>query len=102
MAMNNALGSNIFNVLVCCGLPWLIRIIMESEAITVQSNSLIFSIVMLILATVALYVMLACNKFVFDRRIGAILFATYLVFIVVGSLFEMNVFMDINLPACPI
>jgi Ca2+/Na+ antiporter len=102
MAMNNAIGSNIFNVLICMGMPWLIRIVMDKGSIPVQSNSLIYSILMLIISTIFLYAMLAFNGFNFDRKIGVILFIAYLIFIVVGSLFELNVFLDINLPACPV
>lgn len=41
------------------------------------------------------------NGWKLDRRLGIVLMLWYLVFIVFASLYELNVFGDLNPPECP-
>jgi hypothetical protein len=85
----------------CLGLPWLIRAsIVASDAesvnyIKINSLGLEYSAMMLITSLAVLYLILACNSFVLDRKVGFIS-----IFLVMASLFELNVFFTVNLPTC--
>jgi Ca2+/Na+ antiporter len=90
----------------CLGLPWLIRAsIVASDAesvnyIKINSLGLEYSAMMLITSLAVLYLILACNSFVLDRKVGFISLLLYSIFLVMASLFELNVFFTVNLPTC--
>ena len=44
MAISNAIGSNVFDILVCLGVPWLFKT-MNGDYITVKSKGLAYFIV---------------------------------------------------------
>jgi Ca2+/Na+ antiporter len=105
MALSNSIGSNTFDILMCLGLPWLIRASMiaddkEINYIQINSTGLEYSTIMLITSLCVLYGILAANKFVLDKKVGFTALALYAVFLVMASLFELNVFFKVNLPTC--
>ncbi|ODM95875.1 Sodium/potassium/calcium exchanger 5 [Orchesella cincta] len=104
MSISNSLGSNIFNILICLGLPWLIRSSMiagdAKNYIQINSGGLEYSVASLLLAVFLLYVILAANRFYLDRKVGLIALILYCIFILFASLFELNVFFIVNLPIC--
>lgn len=107
MGISNSVGSNTFDVLICMGLPWLIKAAAmpeypeEGNFVAVNSGGVVYSVLMLFCTVVILYMAIALNKFVLDRKVGAILLASYLTFLVMAGMFEMNVFMPVNAPPCP-
>ncbi|XP_021960018.1 sodium/potassium/calcium exchanger 3 isoform X2 [Folsomia candida] len=107
MAMNNAIGSNIFNILVCLGVPWMIQTLIlvgDSTAneryIVMSSRALGYTAFILIGCMVGLYVTIALNRFTIDLKVGLVALGSYVIAITLASLFELNVFMDVNLPLC--
>ncbi|CAG7833519.1 unnamed protein product [Allacma fusca] len=105
MALSNSIGSNTFDILMCLGLPWLIRasIIADNKEINfiqINSTGLEYSTIMLITSLGVLYAILALNKFVLDKKVGFLSLFLYGVFLVMASLFELNVFFKVNLPTC--
>ncbi|CAL8124574.1 unnamed protein product [Orchesella dallaii] len=106
MSISNSMGSNIFNILICLGLPWLIRSSMITGAsdlktyIKINSGGLEYSVASLLLAVFLLYVILAANRFYLDRKVGLIALFLYFIFILFATLFELNVFFVVNLPIC--
>ena len=48
MAVSNALGSNIFDIGICLGLPWIIYLAIKQQPIPVKSDDLFISIVTLL------------------------------------------------------
>lgn len=44
MAVSNALGSNIFDIGICLGLPWIIYLAVHQAPIPVKSDDLLISI----------------------------------------------------------
>lgn len=160
MAVSNAVGSNVFDILVCLGLPWFIQTAMiqpgshvnvtsrgkivrfplyepcrirlldcewrvwELSCISIfhkcinvrslevtkrNSNSryfivalpgLTYSTVSLLSTVVFLVLATHLNGWKLDRRYGAILMVWYLVFITFASLYELNVFGEMNPPVC--
>ncbi len=77
MAVANAVGSNIFDILVGLGLPWLISLLVTKKtAITVKSESLIESVLILVGTVVLLFIFLAKNRKL-GRKAGIFLLLIY-------------------------
>nr|XP_018907021.1 PREDICTED: probable sodium/potassium/calcium exchanger CG1090 isoform X3 [Bemisia tabaci]XP_018907022.1 PREDICTED: probable sodium/potassium/calcium exchanger CG1090 isoform X3 [Bemisia tabaci] len=102
MAVSNAVGSNVFDILVCLGLPWFLqtavfkpgsRVRVYSKGLTYSTLSLFSTVVFLILAT-------HYNGWKLDKKFGIILMVWYAVFISFASLYELNVFGVMNPPQC--
>ncbi|CAB1344616.1 unnamed protein product [Coregonus sp. 'balchen'] len=102
MAISNSIGSNVFDILVGLGLPWLLQTLCIDYGSTISLNSrgLIFSVALL-LASVFLTVLgVHLNKWTLDRRLGLTCLLMYAVFVCFSVLIEFNVFIFVNLPMC--
>ncbi|XP_064173421.1 sodium/potassium/calcium exchanger 3 [Anguilla rostrata] len=102
MAVSNSIGSNVFDILVGLGLPWVIQTLAIDYGSYVHLNSkgLIFS-VGLLLASVFLTILgVHLNKWTLDRRLGLVCLLMYAVFLCISILIEFNVFTFVNLPTC--
>lgn len=104
MAMGEAIGSNIFDILICLGVPWFIHgCLIANEPVNyikINSGGLKYSGVTLLLSLLILFMTLAWNKFYLDKKVGFVALFLYFVFLLVACLFEMNVFLVVNLPIC--
>lgn len=132
MAVSNAVGSNVFDILVCLGLPWFIQtaMIQPGSHVNVTSrgeehdqcsvgnklpteidplfclyhdrffSGLTYSTVSLLSTVVFLVLATHLNGWKLDRRYGVVLMVWYLIFIAFASLYELNVFGQMNPPAC--
>ncbi|XP_013185026.1 probable sodium/potassium/calcium exchanger CG1090 [Amyelois transitella] len=102
MAVSNAVGSNVFDILVCLGLPWFIQtaIIHPGSHVNVISKGLIYSTLSLFSTVVFLVVATHANGWKLDRKYGAVLMVWYILFITFASLYELNVFGEFNKPDC--
>jgi len=105
MAISNSIGSNTFDILVCLGVPWMIKALMTGFQdgkwfVEVQSKSLIFTVISLLISLVVLYAILLASRFILSRTMGVVSLLIYLSFLTVALLFELNVFYDVNLPTC--
>jgi Ca2+/Na+ antiporter len=102
MAVSNALGSNVFDILICLGLPWFISsaIVNPDEYVKVTSKGLVYSTVSLLSTIVILIMASHFNGWKLDRKFGIILLIWYFIFMVFASLYELNVFGFANLPTC--
>ena len=82
MAINNAIGSNIFDILIGLGIPLLILLSITKEVVIVDRSNLMESFVLLfgsvILLTVAFYI----TKWRANKIIGYILIGLYISFII--------------------
>lgn len=128
MAVSNAVGSNVFDILICLGLPWLIQTTIidagghvnviskgtASDAIhslfaiqltvfirSLTSIGLTYSTLSLLSTVVFLLLSVHLNGWKLDRRLGAILMVWYFMFIALASMYELNVFGNFNPPQCP-
>ena len=81
MAVANAVGSNIFDILIGCGLPWLIALVALGREVHVGVDGLWKSTVML-LGTVLLLAVFLFTGRKLSRIEGAILLAVYAAFCV--------------------
>lgn len=106
MGISNSVGSNTFDILICMGLPWLIKAAAMPEYpddgnfVAVNSGGVVYSVLMLFCTILVLYFAIAINNFTLDRKVGAILLFSYMAFLVLAGCFEMNVFMQVNAPPC--
>ncbi|KAF5272175.1 hypothetical protein FQA39_LY01257 [Lamprigera yunnana] len=102
MAVSNAVGSNVFDILICLGLPWFIQtaIIKPGSHVNVISKGLTYSTLSLLSTVVFLIVATHLNGWKLDRKYGIILMVWYLFFITFASLYELNVFGQLNPPEC--
>ncbi|XP_075152322.1 putative sodium/potassium/calcium exchanger CG1090 [Haematobia irritans] len=103
MAVSNAIGSNVFDILVCLGLPWFIQtaIIAPGSHVNVISKGLTYSTISLFSTVIFLILSTHLNGWKLDKRLGIILMVWYLLFITLASLYELNVFGYMNPPECP-
>lgn len=81
MAVANAIGSNIFDIFVGLGFPWLVAILFGAQAsIHVGADGLWLSIGMLVATTIVLYLLLVSQRML-SRREGIVLLLIYLAYI---------------------
>ncbi|PBC31434.1 sodium/potassium/calcium exchanger [Apis cerana cerana] len=80
MAVSNAVGSNVFDILVCLGLPWFIQtaMIQPGSHVNVTSRGLTYSTVSLLSTVIFLVLATHLNGWKLDRRYGVILMIWYL------------------------
>ncbi|CAG7725645.1 unnamed protein product [Allacma fusca] len=107
MSISNSIGSNIFDILICLGLPWLIKSAMiandaEENYIQINSGGIQYSIITLIISVLLLYGILAANGFYLDKKVATIATVLYAIFLTFAVLLEMNFFFQLNQPMCSI
>ncbi|XP_014254457.1 probable sodium/potassium/calcium exchanger CG1090 [Cimex lectularius] len=102
MAVSNAVGSNVFDILICLGLPWFIKtaIIKPGSYVKVFSKGLTYSTLTLLSTVVFLVGITHLNGWKMDKRYGITLILWYIFFICFASLYELNVFGNMNPPEC--
>ncbi|XP_054716236.1 probable sodium/potassium/calcium exchanger CG1090 isoform X2 [Uloborus diversus] len=103
MAVSNAVGSNVFDILLCLGLPWFLQtvVVEPGSTIPVRSKGLTYSTLTLLLTVVFLLFATHLNNWKLDKRYGVILLAWYLLFMVVATIYESSWFGNLTLPTCP-
>ncbi|XP_076279104.1 sodium/potassium/calcium exchanger 4 [Lasioglossum baleicum] len=99
MAMSNTLGANILDILLCLGLPWLIKCLLTGKDVVVQSDALSYSILSIVGCIIVLYAVIAAFRFELNKKVGLICVLLYTIFIVFSILAELNVF-TMKLPSC--
>lgn len=102
MAVSNAIGSNVFDILLCLGLPWFLKtaVVDPGSIVPVESRGLTYSTVSLFSTVVFLIVATHMNGWKLDKKYGVVLMFWYLIFMVFASLYELNVFGYFNPPEC--
>lgn len=105
MGISNSIGSNTFDILLCLGLPWLIKasflpVSPGNHWVGINSHGLEYSAISLLSTLLLLYIAFTLNKFKLDRKLGHTCLLMYAVFLVLATLIELNVFFRVNLPPC--
>ncbi len=78
MAITNAVGSNIFDILICLGLPWIIMIGITGAKIPVVTENLISSVVLLLATLFVTIFLLMMKKWKIGKFSGFILVGLYI------------------------
>lgn len=97
VGVSNSLGANSLAILMSLGIPWMIKNIMhrndsEHSSIKINSSSMEYNILLLLLAVIALYIVLTVSRYRLKKSVGFTLITVYAVFISFGVMLEMNVF----------
>ncbi|XP_022832743.1 sodium/potassium/calcium exchanger 3 isoform X3 [Spodoptera litura] len=105
MGISNSIGSNTFDILLCLGLPWLIKAsLTPAEAghywVKINSMGLEYSAISLLSTLLLLYLTFWFNKFKLDAAVGRACLAMYAMFLVLATLIELNVFFPVNVRTC--
>ena len=102
MAVSNTVGSNVFDILLCLGLPWLLKTTAVDLGgyVVVLSGSIIYTSISLFGTVFVTIFLVMVSKWYLNRLVGMVFLIIYLVFITIATLFELNVIGDYNLPTC--
>ena len=103
MAVSNSIGSNIFDILICLGLPWLLQTVFvkTGDTVPINSNGIVYTSLILLATVLIVILIMMLTKWTLNKKVGVILLFVYVCVITVACLFELNVFGEINLPQCP-
>ncbi|TYZ63947.1 hypothetical protein PybrP1_000351 [[Pythium] brassicae (nom. inval.)] len=86
MAVSNALGSNVFDILLGLGLPFFVSNLVYHEPVTVKTDDLELSIFILFGILLALVTMLIVSRWRLRKTVGGLLVSLYVVYVVVSYL----------------
>ncbi|ODM98234.1 Sodium/potassium/calcium exchanger 5 [Orchesella cincta] len=104
MAVSGAVGSNTFNILVCLGVPWLIKGLLNmnlrNNYAEISSLALEYNTGMLIVSLLVMYGMLVKNEYKIDKKMAVLAFVLYICFLAFDTIVEMNILFFVNLPIC--
>ena len=84
MAVANAVGSNIFDILVGLGVVWMVIIAARGEPIPISRVNLGSSIILLLATVAALLFLLIVRRWAIGRRAGVVLIALYVAYLYVA------------------
>lgn len=82
MAISNAIGSNIFDILIGLGLPWLFILIFTNKGITVVTDNLNISIILLFGTVVAILFLLIIKKWRIGKFSGYTMIILYIIYLI--------------------
>ncbi len=81
MAVANAIGSNIFDILICLGLPWMITLLfLDRGVVHVGTQDLLTSIIILVSTVVILFIFLFTDRLL-SKKEGWCLLGLYVVYV---------------------
>lgn len=102
MAVSNAIGSNVFDILMCLGIPWFIQtaIIKPGSEVKVIHKGILYSTFTLFSTVVFLILASHANGWKMDRKYGIILLIWYFVVMAFASLYETNLLGNFNPEEC--
>ncbi|XP_045784170.1 sodium/potassium/calcium exchanger 5-like [Maniola jurtina] len=106
MGISNTIGSNTFDILLCLGLPWLVKSLIypsypDNHWVMINSSGLSYSAISLLSTLLAFYLFLLLNKFQLDWKVGLSYAVVYAGFLVMAAMIELNVLFPVNLPIRP-
>ena len=102
MAVSNTVGSNTFDVLLCLGVPWLIKAAAWNAPIEISSRGLFVSCFFIVGSVAIAFFVLYLNNWVLNQKVGCIFIVIYFIFLGTSVSMEMFVFGRFRLPMCSI
>jgi K+-dependent Na+/Ca+ exchanger-like protein len=82
MAISNALGSNIFDILLGLGIPWLISILLFKESVDVSSQNIFVSVILLFASVLVVFLLLVYRRWQVRKPTGILLLVLYVAYVV--------------------
>jgi len=92
MAVSSSIGSNIFDVLIGLPLPWFFFTLVKGKAVSVECETLFFSILVLLLMLVAVISTIAMSGWKMTKTLGYTMFCFYLLFVAQDLMRQYGVF----------
>jgi len=81
MGISNAIGSNVFDVLVGLGLPWMVFLALYNKPIHVGNDTLFTSALILMGSIILMFLIFLANKWRLGKKAGYSLIGIYLLYI---------------------
>lgn len=101
MAFSNLIGSNIFDILFCLGLPWLVKTLCNTGGrLRINSGALTYTTLTLLGTTVLMLVTLCAARWRLNWRVGLVCLGLYVAFLTLACCYELNYFGPFNPPTC--
>ena len=102
MAVSNCIGSNVYDISIGLGLPWLLKTTVFGAPVKIYSASIHFTILILLGSMIAMNVVFITSKWSPRRLSGLALLFLYVGLITLACLIEMNVIIKskYSLPPC--
>jgi len=82
MAVSNAIGSNVFDILIGLGIPFILMIAFNGGKVQIETASLIPSTALLLFSVVLMFILLIINKWNIGKKMGGTLVLLYVAYIV--------------------
>jgi K+-dependent Na+/Ca+ exchanger-like protein len=92
MAVSNALGSNIFDILLGLGLPWLIALMIGQPIVFLGAHRLLAWVTMLMAVIVVFMVIIVASNWTLNQRTGIVLLGFYVSYVGYALLKSFEVF----------
>ena len=91
MAMSNCIGSNIFDILVCLGLPWLMVTITKDvgTGVTIHDD-MTYTSLSLLASAVVILTLTYLNHWKLDRKLGVLFVVLYVTVTAVNSYYDVK------------
>lgn len=89
MALANSIGSNIFEMLFCLAVPWMIQCAVTGEDIGLM-GAMVFVSMCLVISSMVPLVLICLNRWVIDRKLGGIMILMYILFIILDTYYELE------------
>jgi K+-dependent Na+/Ca+ exchanger-like protein len=80
MAVSNAVGSNVFNILFGLGIPWLLVLALGKESVPVGTANLTSSVLLLLATVIAIIFLLIVRKWRIGQKSGLVLIGLYIAY----------------------
>lgn len=102
MAVSNAIGGNMFDILICLGLPWLLKttILDLGGYVEVVNGGIVFTSMSLFGTGIVALVVIALNKWCLNKCLGVMYLLLYVVFTAIAILLDTNILGNLNKPTC--
>ncbi|TPP62601.1 Sodium:potassium:calcium exchanger [Fasciola gigantica] len=100
MAVSNAFGSNVFDILVCMGLPWFLKMLISGVPVIIYSKGLLYATLTLFSTVLFLLGVTHLNRWRLTKPYGIVLLIGYVVVLIFCSCYELNLFSNVHPPAC--
>lgn len=108
MVISCSIGANTLAILLCLGMPWLIKSIVQiiqtgdtgSSSVNMKSEGITYNCAALLICVMLLLSALAIFRFQLEKRQGFTCLIMYIILITFCVLIELNVFFSVNKPLC--
>jgi Ca2+/Na+ antiporter len=90
MAVSNAIGSNVFDILLGLGVPWVMGAVIYGGDVEVDADNIVPLTLILFGTLVGVYVVTVCSGFRLTKLVGAIFFSMYFLFVAYVLMHEFH------------